>query len=129
MRFRQTKLMTWMVLWAALMWQDSLAQEKTHYMRIAEITVDSTKLSEYMVALNAQMQAALNYEDGVLGYAAVQDKNNPSRITILETYASVEAYEAHIQTEHFKNYKTTVARMVKHLELRDVIPIAVQRKE
>ena len=104
------------------------AQEGKTYMRIAKITVDSTKLDEYKAALKEQMQSALRIEKGVLAYSAVEDKKNPSKITILETYASTEAYQAHIQTEHFKKYKAVVADMVKQLELMDVVPIAIQSK-
>jgi quinol monooxygenase YgiN len=75
------------------------------------------------------MQSALKNEKGVLAYAAVQDKNHPNRITIMETYASVPAYQSHIQTDHFKKYKTTVADMVTQLELTDVIPISIQTKQ
>jgi quinol monooxygenase YgiN len=109
--------------------QNSIAQDKTTYMRIAKITVDSVKLNDYLIALKTQMQAALKYEKGVLAYSAVQDKNNPNKITILETYASVSAYQSHILTDHFKKYKTTVADMVKELELTDVIPISIQTKQ
>lgn len=107
---------------------DLLAQDGTTYMRIAKITVDSTKLDEYKAALKEQIQAAIRLEKGVLSYSAVQDKKNPSKITILETYASTDAYQTHTQTEHFKKYKTTVADMVKELELIDVVPIAIQSK-
>ncbi|POY38019.1 antibiotic biosynthesis monooxygenase [Solitalea longa] len=107
----------------------SQAQNKTTYMRIAKITVDGTALEGYKIALKEQMQAALRLEKGVLAYSAVQDKNNPVQITILETYASVEAYQAHIQTAHFKKYKATVANWVKHLELTDVLPIATLVKQ
>ncbi|MBS1489185.1 MAG: antibiotic biosynthesis monooxygenase [Bacteroidetes bacterium] len=106
----------------------SSAQEGTTYMRIAKITVDSAKLDEYKTALKEQMQSALQLEKGVWGYVAVQDKKNPSKITIMETYASVDAYQAHIQTDHFKKYKVCVAGMVKQLELIDVIPISIQLK-
>jgi len=109
--------------------RNSIAQDMTTYMRIAKITVDSAKLGDYLVALKAQMQSALKYEDGVLAYSAVQDKISPNKITILETYASVAAYQSHIQTEHFKKYKATVADMVKQLELADVIPVAIQSKK
>jgi quinol monooxygenase YgiN len=102
------------------------AQHGTTYMRIAKITVDSTKLDEYIAALKEQMQSALRLEKGVLAYSALQDKEKPSKITILETYASVDAYQAHIQTEHFKKYKAIVVDMVKELELIDVVPIAIQ---
>ena len=107
---------------------DVPAQDKPTYMRIANITVDSTRLEEYKAALKEQMQAALRLEKGVLAYSAVQDKKHPARITIFETYASTEAYQAHIQTAHFKKYKAAVANMVKELELTDVDPIAVQAK-
>ncbi len=113
----------------ALALQTSFAQDNSTYMRIAKITVDSAKLNDYLIALKTQMQAALKNEKGVLAYSAVQDKNNPTRITIMETYASVAAYESHIQTEHFKKYKAIVADMVKQLELTDVIPIAIQSKK
>ena len=107
---------------------NSFAQDQTTYMRMAKITVDSTKLDDYKTALKEQMQSALKLEKGVLAYAAVQDKDNPAKITILETYASVAAYQAHIQTAHFRKYKTTVEDMVKQLELIEVVPIAIQSK-
>ncbi len=81
------------------------AQANTTYMRVAKIVVDSTQLESYKTALKEQIQAAVKLEKGVLAYSAVQDKNNPEHITILETYASVTAYESHIQTEHFKSIK------------------------
>lgn len=112
-----------------LSFNDCLAQETKSYMRIAKITVDSNKLSDYLIALKTQMESALRYEEGVLAYTAVQDKNTPNRITIVETYASTAAYQSHIQTEHFKKYKLTVTDMVKELELTDVTPIAIQSKQ
>ena len=107
---------------------NAFAQNKTNYMRIANITVDSVSLNKYKAALKEQMKAALQLEPGVLAYSAVYHKNNPTKITILETYASVAAYEAHIQTAHFKKYKVTVANMVAVLELIDVVPIAIETK-
>ena len=129
MKLRHGRLLIWTTIMTTLALQNSIAQDKTTYMRIANITVDSVKLNDYLIALKTQMQSALKYEKGVLAYSAVQDKNNPNRITILETYASVPAYQAHIQTDHFKKYKTTVADMVKELELTDVIPISIQTKK
>lgn len=105
------------------------SQDSGKYLRIARITVDKTKLDQYLAALRAQMESALREERGVLGYSALQDKNRPEKITIFETYASREAYQSHIQTEHFKRYKANVADMVLELELTDVLPIAINSKE
>jgi len=129
MKLRHGRLLVWTIIMMTLTLQNSIAQDKTTYMRIAKITVDSVKLNDYLIALKIQMQSALKYEKGVLAYSAVQDKNNPNKITILETYVSVPAYQSHIQTEHFKKYKTTVADMVKQLELTDVIPISIEIKQ
>ncbi|MDR3143116.1 MAG: antibiotic biosynthesis monooxygenase [Tannerellaceae bacterium] len=104
-------------------------ENELSYMRIAKIAVDSAQLENYKEALKEHMKSALQLEKGVLAYSAVHDKNNPAQITILETYASVAAYEAHIQTGHFKKYKNTVADMVRSLELIDVVPVAVEAKK
>jgi quinol monooxygenase YgiN len=120
MKLRHKRLLIWTIMMMTLTLQNSIAQDKTTYMRIAKITVDSVKLNDYLIALKTQMQSALKYEKGVLAYSAV---------TILETYASVPAYQSHIQTDHFKKYKTTVAGMVKELELTDVIPISIEIKQ
>jgi quinol monooxygenase YgiN len=96
------------------------AQTDKRMIRIAQIEVDSTQLKEYNAALKEQMRTAVRLEPGVLTYYAVADKKHPSRITILEIYADSAAYLKHIATPHFKKYKTTVAHMVKKLELVDV---------
>ena len=129
MKLQHGRLLIWMTIMMTLSFPDSLAQSKTSYMRIAKITVDSVKLNEFLIALKTQMESALKHEEGVLAYSAVQDRNNPTKITIFETYASIAAYQSHIQTEHFKKYKTTVTDMVKQLEVTDVIPIAIQSKQ
>lgn len=104
------------------------SQDDPKYLRIARITVDKVKLSDYLTALRTQMESAVRDEKGVLSYSALADKERPERITIFETYASKEAYQFHIQTEHFKKYKTTVADMVLELELTDVTPVAIRSK-
>ena len=47
-------------------------------------------------------------------------KENPTRIRILEIYASKAAYEQHLKTPHFQKYKTTTLKMVKSLNLADM---------
>lgn len=106
----------------------STAQESNHMYRIAKITVDPSKLKEYTSALQAQMKAAIALEPGVLSYTAVADKKDPTHITILEVYASQEAYQSHINTPHFKKYKETVKDWVLSLELIDT-ELVVQAKK
>ena len=53
-------------------------------------------------------------------------KENPTKVKILEIYASREAYEAHLKTPHFQKYKTTTLEMVKSLKLVDMDALDAQ---
>ena len=105
----------------------SMAQDHKIY-RIAKITVDPAQLDKYQSALKEQMTTAMAVEPGVLSYYAVSDKKDASHITIFEIYADSTAYQAHIQTPHFKKYKETVKDMVKSLYLEDVDVIGIAKK-
>lgn len=105
------------------------AQHKDQMVRIAKIEVDPAQLDKYNAALKEQMETAVRVEPGVLTYYAVADKNNPSHITILEIYADSSAYKAHIETPHFKKYKSITKDMVKSLQLIDVDLIASATKK
>ena len=109
--------------------ENTSAQTKTNYIRIARIVVDSTKLESYRAALKEEIETSVRVEAGVLSLNAVYDKEHPSHVTVFEIYADMGGYKAHIQTTHFKKYKTAVDGMVKSLVLTDVMPIALHSKK
>jgi len=47
-------------------------------------------------------------------------KGNRTQIRILEIYASREAYQSHLKTPDFQEYKNTTFKMVKSLRLIDM---------
>jgi quinol monooxygenase YgiN len=107
----------------------ALAQDsKEPYVRVAEIEIDLARLEAYKAAVKEQIEAALRLEPGVLALYAVTDKENPARILVFEMYADVEAYRAHLETDHFKKYKVTTQDIVKSLKLRDTVPIQLGAK-
>ena len=108
---------------------NAFAQNNSHYMRVAKIVVDSTKLESYKSALKEGIESAVRIEPGVLSLYAVYDKKNPTHVTVFEIYADEKAYQSHIQTAHFKKYKNAAQDMVKSLELVDVGPIALESKK
>ena len=105
------------------------AQNNEPYVRIARITVDYSQLENYKAALKEEIETAVRVEPGVLRMYAVYERDNPNHITVFETYASKEAYQLHLQSPHFKKYKTGTLNMVKSLELIDVVPIAFETKQ
>lgn len=89
--------------------------------RLSKIEVDSAYLDEYIRFATEVGEISLRTEPGVLTMYAVQEKDNPCNITILETYASQEAYRSHIASAHFRKYKQGTLHMVKKLVLSDQI--------
>lgn len=87
--------------------------------RLSKIEVYPQHLDEYMKYAAEVGEISLRTEPGVLTMYAVQEKENPCMITILETYSSKAAYEKHIASEHFQKYKQGTLHMVKSLVLSD----------
>ena len=94
-----------------------------HKVRISRIVVDPDKLTEYNDFLKEEIEDSMRLEPGVLTLYATSEKDHPNRITILEIYASEDAYLSHIKTSHFLKYKNGTLDMVKELELLDTTPL------
>lgn len=91
--------------------------------RLAEIVVDPKRLDDYLAFAKEVGTVSMATEPGVIGLFSMQDKENPSKIYILEVYADRLAYEAHIRTAHFRKYKEGTADMVQSLRLIDTAPL------
>ena len=106
------------------------AAQETHqpYVRVAEIEIDPAQIEPYKAAAKEQIEAAVRLEPGVLALYSLADKENPSHVWVFEMYADVDAYKSHLETAHFKKYKTSTQDMVKSLKLRDTIPILLETK-
>lgn len=92
-------------------------QPEKMMVRIAEIEVAPEYLEEYLAILSEESKASVALEPGVIVIYPMFQKENPTKIRLLEIYADRDAYEAHLQTPHFKHYKSTTLPMVKSLEL------------
>ena len=91
--------------------------------RLSKIEVYPQFLDEYMKYVTEVGEISLHTEPGVLTMYALGEKENPCKITILETYASKEAYDKHIASVHFQKYKQGTLHMVKSLVLSDQTPL------
>lgn len=87
--------------------------------RLSKVEVDPAYLDEYMKYATEVGEISLRTEPGVLTMYALQEKENPCNITILETYASQEAYRKHIASAHFQKYKQGTLHMIRNLQLLD----------
>jgi quinol monooxygenase YgiN len=103
-------------------------QAHDRVVRLAELHIDPDQLEQYKALLRDEVEASIRLEPGVLTLYAVSVKGDPAQIRIFEMYADVAAYEAHLQTPHFKTYKTSTQGMVKSLVLVETDPILLGAK-
>ena len=88
--------------------------------RIAELEIDSAYLEDYLRILKQESAASVKLEPGVICIFPTFIEEQPNQIRLLEVYANQEAYESHIQSPHFQEYKTSTLHMVQSLKLIDV---------
>lgn len=91
--------------------------------RLAEIEVYPEHLTEYLAYANEVDRLSVEREPGVICLYPMQSTEDSTQIRILEIYASDEAYQQHLQTEHFQKYKQGTLHMVKSLRLPTMRPL------
>ncbi|MCU1222721.1 MAG: Flavoredoxin [Edaphobacter sp.] len=96
--------------------------------RLAELEIFPEQVQAYTAALKEEIETSIRVEPGVLTLYAVAVKDHPDQIRLFESYSSMEAYQAHLQTAHFKKYKAETQKMVKSLKLIETNPILLGSK-
>ena len=91
--------------------------------RIAEIEVYPQYLEEYLAFANEVDRLSIEREPGVICLYPMQSAEDLCQIRILEIYASDEAYQQHLKTDHFQKYKQGTLHMVKDLKLPTMKPL------
>ncbi|MDE6803071.1 MAG: antibiotic biosynthesis monooxygenase, partial [Muribaculaceae bacterium] len=112
-----------LMLTGSVIQAQKLEMQSDGIVRLSKIEVYPEYLDEYLQYALEVGEVSLQTEPGVLTMYPVADKDNPCNITILETYASEEAYKDHIASPHFRKYKQGTLHMVKTLILTDVTPL------
>ena len=95
----------------------------TMIVRIAEIEVYPEYLKEYLEYANEVDRLSVEQEPGVICLFPMQSAEAPTQIRILEIYASQDAYQQHLATDHFQKYKQGTLHMVKSLSLPTMQPL------
>ncbi|MBR4562907.1 MAG: antibiotic biosynthesis monooxygenase [Paludibacteraceae bacterium] len=106
------------------MTNDELRKTNELITRIAEIEVNEGYLEEYLAAAHNVGTMSVESEEGVICIFPMQVKDSPNTIRIVEIYRNEEAYQAHLQTPHFLEYKQGTLHMVKSLRLVATEPLA-----
>lgn len=110
------------MLFALVLSATAVAQD-TMIVRLAEIEVYPEHLQEYLKYANEVDRLSVEREPGVVCLFPMQSADDSTQIRILEIYASEEAYQQHLKTDHFQKYKLGTLHMVKDLKLPTMKPL------
>ena len=100
----------------------------SRYVRLAELEIEPAQMDAFVAATREVGQASVRSEDGCIALYAVVEKDNPARVRVFEIYRDATAYDAHVQTAHFRKFRTTTDSMVRTRKLIDANPVSLATK-
>ena len=72
------------------------------YVIIAPIQIKEGSKEQVLEALVPNARGAVESEPGCLRFDVVQDAGDPNRLWVYEIYVDEDAFNHHIQTDHYK---------------------------
>ena len=75
------------------------------------IPIDPEKRDEAMEVVRT-VTAHSQQEDGMVNYWATTDVQNPNLVRFFEQYESVEAFERHVETDHYERFNEELSNYV-----------------
>jgi len=75
--------------------------------------VAKNKCAESVKSELLKLIAPTRKEDGCIEYHLFQDNEDPDIFMFYETWESLTCIEKHVGTDHYKNYVTRIANMLK----------------
>lgn len=70
----------------------------------AAFPIEDAKLDEALDLATTLVEES-NKEDGMIDYRATQDLHDETTIRFFEQYEDADAFEAHMQTDHFQTFE------------------------
>nr|WP_315012603.1 antibiotic biosynthesis monooxygenase family protein [uncultured Capnocytophaga sp.] len=85
--------------------------------RLAEINIVPEYREEYLKRAEKIGALSVEKEQGVICIFPMVMQEAPLQVCIVEIYRDEAAYQAHIQTPHFLEYKSSTLKMIESLKL------------
>ncbi|MDO4879805.1 MAG: antibiotic biosynthesis monooxygenase family protein [Capnocytophaga sp.] len=85
--------------------------------RLAEISIVPEYKDIYLQKAKKVGALSVEREAGVICIFPMVMQDNPLQVRIIEIYKDEAAYQQHIQSAHFLEYKNSTLKMVKDLKL------------
>jgi (4S)-4-hydroxy-5-phosphonooxypentane-2,3-dione isomerase len=91
--------------------KEAVAQSVLPYINSVDIDVASSQIDNYLAALKENGAASV-HEPGCRAFNIAVSQKDPNHVFVFEVYDNAAAFDAHLQTDHFKKYAATTKDMV-----------------
>jgi quinol monooxygenase YgiN len=78
------------------------------YIIVAPLQIKEGHKEAFVEAMLEDARGSMKDEPGCLRFDVVQDGTDPNRIWLYEVYKDEAAFQAHLQTPHFNQWRDTV---------------------
>jgi autoinducer 2-degrading protein len=111
-----------LALSAACMIDEAMAQSSAPiYINSVDIDIVPGQIENYLASLKENGAASV-HEPGCRAFNIAVSQKNTNHVFVFEVYDNAAAFDAHVQTDHFKKYAATTKDMVAK---RDPHPLSL----
>lgn len=103
------------------------AQSAGMFVNAVDIDIVPTERDNYLAAIKENGAATVK-EPGCKRFDIINLNSDPNHVFLYEVYDNEAALKSHRETDHFKKYAATTAKMVAKREARQMTVIAANGK-
>jgi (4S)-4-hydroxy-5-phosphonooxypentane-2,3-dione isomerase len=117
------------VIGGACVLMSVVAHAELLYINAADIDIVPGQIEIYLAALKENGAAAVQSEPGCREFNITVSQKDPNHVFVFEVYDSAAAFDAHLNTDHFKKYAATAKNIVAKREAHPLSPVAINVKK
>ncbi len=94
------------------------------YAVVVTFTIEPDAITDFTSLMRANAHTSLLKEDGCHQFDVATDPAHPNEVFLYEIYSDRAAFEAHLESAHFKEFDAAVTDMVASKDVRTYSQVA-----
>lgn len=88
------------------------------YAIVVDFEINPDHMDSFLPKMQENARTSLAQEEACLQFDVLTDPDRPSSVMLYELYASQAAFQAHLNTAHFKRFDAAVGPMITSKTVR-----------
>ena len=81
-------------------------------------TIHNGQMAQFLPLMTANARASLDSEPGCLQFDVCTDPQDPNAIVLYEVYTDADAFQAHLNAQHFLDFDAATASLIEAKSVR-----------